>query len=283
MRTVLGRNVAHGFWSAQSAAVAAYAAVNIALISLRTPQAHMDWLLWEVVSSSLSDGEMYGGGSQVPFLWSPLMAPVMALFNSAPWLLVLAHFLVLPLLRSPLLIGLVLVSYGFWADIANMFTFVMVSGVLAWRGSRPAALVYIGLFLLMPRPVQLPLALLLVARMPSIRLAAAALTLSQGLAVLTTGMAAAWVSAMVEYGTGAHFDIGLTYHIGMWWLVLGIPLALILTVGRRPAWAGLMMSPYLLPQYFLILLVEDWHGACHQSRMAAGQRNEAGTARVRAQ
>ncbi|MDQ3690368.1 MAG: hypothetical protein M3406_10105 [Chloroflexota bacterium] len=136
------------------------------------------------------------------------------------------------MLRDGRLISLTLLSWPFWHDVAegNTMTFVLVAGVLALRGGRGAALVYIALYLLMPRPVQAPLAIWLLWQDPSIRLPALAILIFNALAVAASGYAAEWVAAMTEYGIGGAavqvHSIGPPRWLGSAWLLIGVPAGL---------------------------------------------------------
>jgi hypothetical protein len=188
-----------------------------------------------------------------------VLAPVIALvgvIGPLPWAIV--HLGALALLRDWRLILLVLVSLGFWTNVAggNTFTFVFVAGVLALRGSRRWALVYVALLFLMPRPVQLPLALVLLWRQPEIRLPAAGLFVLHAIAVLLTGYAADWIATLAALDVPS-WSMGPSYWLGLWWLAIGIPLGLVLLWRGHPGWAGLAWSSYWVPAYFLMPLIED--------------------------
>ena len=83
----------------------------------------------------------------IGFVWSPVAAWLMAgAALLGYWAWAALHVASVLLLRRPLLIGLALVSYGFWFDVAqgNTVTFVFVTGALALRGSR-GSLAYLAL------------------------------------------------------------------------------------------------------------------------------------------
>jgi hypothetical protein len=52
------------------------------------------------------------------------------------------------------------------------------------------------------------------------------------------------------------YAIGPAKLIGVLWVAIGIPLAVVLTRFRRLGLAGLAASPYWLPYYLLFLLLE---------------------------
>ena len=243
-----------------SVVVVVYAAVNIGLLlSWDIVGSHQaDWTLWEGIGTSLTSGTLYTADG-LPYLWSPLLAPVMALVGIVglvPWAVV--HVATLALLRDWRLIGLLLVSLGFWTNVVggNTFTFVVVAAILALRGSRGWAMVYLALLFLMPRPVQVPIGLLLLWRMPEIRLPTLAVFVAHAAAVLATGYADDWLQVMVSLGVPV-WSVGPSYWLGLSWLVIGVPLGLVLLWRGHPGWAGLAWTSYWLPHYFLIPMTED--------------------------
>ena len=236
--------------------IAAYIGVNLALIIYQTWAAFdHDWDFWRRVGEVARPYDVNESGLQ--YVWSPLMLPVISLATAAPWAWALMHFAAVAAVRDWLFGVLMLCSFGFWSDLAggNTLTFSVVAGVLAWRGNQPSALVYLALVYLMPRPVQLPLAFMLLMRMPELRVPAAALFIAH--AILVGGdQGAAWVQNMVQYAQTTPFDLGPRTLLGAIWLPIGLAIALWLTWRRRPGWAGLFASPYGLPQYFLMPLIE---------------------------
>jgi hypothetical protein len=217
----------------------------------------MDWAIWTGIWEAYGNGTLYTF-SEIPFVWSPLMAPVMALVPVMGfWTWAALHALAVLLLRDWRLIGLVLVSAPFWSDVAgaNTFVFVFVAGVLALRGSRFAGIVYLALWLLLPRPVQVPLALWLLWKMPELRWPFVALVVVNALAVLATGYGPEWIGTMLDYGQEPMWNIGPTFLFGTAWLIVGVPLAAWLTWRGHVGLAGLAMSPYVITNYLLMLLI----------------------------
>jgi hypothetical protein len=242
-------------------AVALYIGLNLGLLMfVRLDPGHPDWQLWLSLPDKLATGTLYVQTGETRWVWSPVIAPLMAL---APvigyWAWAALHVGAVLLIRDWRLVALILVSFGFWLDTAggNTFTFVLVAAYWALRGSKPAALVYLALCLLMPRPVQLPLAAWLLYAMPSIRLPALVLFVLHGLAVLWTGYADEWLAALIRQAGPTLGDIGPTLIFGKAWLIVGVPLGLWLLWKRRPLWAGVVVSPYMLPAYWLLPLLQE--------------------------
>lgn len=242
-------------------ALALYVAVQVRLLIHTVPSLSiipMDWHVWARVPEAMANGTLYDPtAGHFPWIMSPVMAPVMAGVALAGYpVFVALHFAAVTLLRDWRLIGLVLVTAAFWTDVAatNVFTFVFVAGVLALRGSRWGTLAYLALFLLMPRPVQLPLAVWLLWQRPELRMPFGVMFAVHGIAVLLTGYAGDWLYAMTSYGIRPAFNLGPTAWLGLWWMALGIPLAVVLARRGWVGLAGLAITPYLLTHYLLVLL-----------------------------
>ena len=244
-----------------------YAALNVGLALyfipefLRHPGVN-DYALWQTIPAALENGRLYHGVPSLPFVWSPvaawLLIPVVAI---GYWAWAGVHLIGLLALREWRLIGLTLMTWPFWHDVVqgNAFAFAFIAGAAALRGSRPAGIVYLALLLLMPRPVQLPLALWLLWKSSSLRWPFVLLFVAHGAVVLGSGYADDWWLAMTSYGINgpaqAHTD-GPPAWLGTAWLIVGVPLGFWLTTRGRVGWAGLAVSPYWLMPYYLMLLLE---------------------------
>jgi hypothetical protein len=139
----------------------------------------------------------------------------------------------------------------------NTVTFVFVAGVLALQGNKLAGLVSVALFVLMPRPLAVPLVAWLLWRNPDWRLPALWIVVIHGLAVLATGYTADWLIALSSAGSSQllpHINWGPTQLVGWWWFVVGVPIGAWLFWRGRVGLAGLALSPYILPHYVLMIL-----------------------------
>ena len=244
-------------WQVWAAGI--YFAINFALILVSYPlDGGPDWDLWVALPDAIADGAMYERRTEAPFVWSPVAGWFMALVPTVigywPWYAI--HIAAVFLLRDWRLIGITLITAGIWIDAAmgNTFTFVFVAGVLAYRGSRPAAIVYLALLLLIPRPLQVPLAAWLVWKMPEVRLPFLALVVVHTGVVIASGYALDWYAAMsIQGGNG---NVGPTAVFGYAWFSVGIPLAIWLTLKGRVGFAGVALSPYVLGAYWLWPAIE---------------------------
>lgn len=222
-----------------------------------------DWGVLAQLPERLADGTLYIHGPAYNFAWSPAAAWIIAVaivpFGYHAWFVL--HIVALALLRDRRLIAIGLLSLPLWIDagLGNVMAFVFVSAVLSLRGSRGGQLAYLALFILIPRPIQLPLAMWLLWKQPSVRLPFAAMAAAGLVIVLGTGHLFDWPAAVVRMSAthaAGEANGGLTHWFGMAWLIVGIPLAVWFTAHRRVGLAGLAMTPYMFPQYLLFLLLE---------------------------
>lgn len=194
--------------------------------------------------------------------YSPLLAALFAplsVLGAGGWrLLHLVAVLALP--TWPMrLIGLA--SWPFWYDVeaGNVLAFVVLAAAWALRGSRVGTSAYLVLLLLVPRPLMLPVGAWILWRRPEWRVPFAAALAVHGLAVLATGWADEWLVALVAAGADVAnpSNVGPSRFMGtIPWLIIGLPLAAWLTIRGRLGLASLAASPYWLPYYLLMLLLE---------------------------
>jgi hypothetical protein len=220
-----------------------------------------DWTNFQRAAQRVPDPILYQFAEPYAFRYSPIAAWLFGLIapiGLTAWRL--AHLAALVALRDWRLIALVLISYPFWFDVetGNLLTFVAVAGVAALRGSQTGAGLYLALFLLVPRPLALPLTVWLLWQRPEWRIPFAAMFLAQAAVVAALGLAGPWLAALVSSSSEfrADLNLGPTAVIGFWWLVIAIPLAAWLTWRGRLGLASMAASPYWLPYYFLMLLLE---------------------------
>ena len=265
-------------WAMWTSLLAAYLVVTVVLVAHAARQLvpFGDWNVWAQLPAHLADGTLYAHSASYTWAWSPLAAWIIAgvVLPLGPWAWAALHFAVLPLLRDGRLLLLVVSSYPFWLDtlMANTFTFAAVTGYAAWRGSRWAAMAYLALLVLMPRPVQLPLAALLLWHDRSLWLPFTAMVGVGGVTTVASGYAMDWAEVLAAIGVAypsPEFNLSPSRLFGPAWLLVGLPLAIWLIARKRPGWAGLAMTPYLVPQYLLILLLES-----DSAPSRAGQRRD---------
>lgn len=246
--------------------IAVYGVGTVALIAYtaRNLVPYGDWNVWMQVPSRLAELRLYDHSDPAyTWAWSPLAAWLFAVvvLPMGPMVWAALHLAALPLLREWRLIAFVGLSYPFWMDLlmANTYAFAALTGYAALRGSRWAAVAYLVLLVLMPRPVQMPLAALILWRDRTLWLPFAGIAAVAVVTTVGSGYTADWLGVLVTIGgdyPSQEFNLSPTRILGPAWLVAGIPLAVWLTIRNHPGWAGLVTTPYLVPQYLLSLVWE---------------------------
>jgi hypothetical protein len=223
-----------------------------------------DWNLFVTAADRIRSGiDPYGFAvAGEAYRWSPVAAwlfvPV-SLIGPLAWrLLHVAAALALPDRRLALVM---LLSWPFWFDFAtgNVMVFVLLLAVFALRGNRWASLGFLAMTLLVPRPLMLPVAAWLLWKRPELRLPTLALFIIHGALVLASGWGQEWVARLLETTStqvGIHFDVGPSSLLGELWVPIGLALAAILTWRGRLGFASLAASPYWLPYYLMMPLLE---------------------------
>lgn len=246
----------------QPFAFVAYVTINLYMIA-----AWMDWTpydadiaIWDALATGLATGTLYDLTSEIPFVWSPVIAPVQALVGATGfWTQAAVQLATVVLLRDWRLIVLVLSSFFFWPAILGenpLFTLTLVAGMLAWRGSDRWALVYLALSVMIPRPLQIPLMVLLLWERSRLRLPFLIGFAVHALLVLGSGYALPWAQVVIEQARTPVMDIGPRTLITPYWLWISIPFGVLFVALRKPGWAGLFFSPYWLGGYFLWPLID---------------------------
>jgi hypothetical protein len=115
---------------------------------------------------------------------------------------------------------------------------------------------YWWLTLIMPRPMQIPLAFYLFWTRPEARRGLLVLTAVNVGLVLIVGHGMEWVSYLLTRGAENMNEVfNIHPAADLLWLIVGIPLAVLLTLIGWPGQAGVILWPSLLPQYLLMAFV----------------------------
>lgn len=222
----------------------------------------VDWVQYVEAAGRLDGGDLYAVTDTYAYRYSPLLAAVFGLLaplGSLGWrVLHVAAALALP--SWPLRLA-ALLSWPFWYDVqtGNVMVFILLAAAWAITGSRLATGAYLILAILIPRPLMLPVAAWLLWKRPEWRLPFATAFAAHALAVLALGWGPEWIGTIVAAGRDADLpsNVGPSRFIGsLPWLAIGLPLAAWLTWRGRIGFASIAASPYLLPYYLLMLVLE---------------------------
>lgn len=220
-----------------------------------------DWVNLTEAAERLDDGTVYQFGEVYAYRWSPVAAWILGFVTLTPlWLWQVLHVAVLPLLRSWWLVAACLITFPLWFDIqtGNLMVFIAVTGFWAIRGNGPATALFLVLTLLIPRPLMIPLVVSILWNRPVWRLPFLLLFAAHAVLVVASGYGMEWLAALLAVGPEltSDFNYGPSGFIGLWWIPIGLALAVWLTWRGRLGLASLAISPYWLPYYFLMLLLE---------------------------
>lgn len=222
----------------------------------------VDFEQYVEASRRVGDGDLYAVTETYAYHYSPILAYLFApvsVVGILGWrLLHIVAALALPTWPMRLL---ALASWPFWYDVeaGNILIFSVLAAAWALRGSMVASAAFLLLAMLVPRPLMAPAAIWLLWQRPSWRLPFAAAFVVHLAAVLALGRGDDWVAALLAAGEDVTIpsNIGPSRFIGLLpWLALGVPLAAWLTWKGRLGIASLAASPYWLPYYLLMLLLE---------------------------
>ncbi len=241
--------------------------VNLVLVAITiwgffASDAAYDWLIYSEAGRRIGGTNLYVWNGQYTWNYSPLLAYLFALLipiGYVGWSLL--HVLALAALRDKWLIGITALSWPFWADLynGNTMVFVFVAAATALRGSALATAAYFTLCLVMPRPIMLPLRIWLLWKRPVWRPRFAGILTLNILLVLASGYGPAWIETLLGVSdavAASARDVGPGSVLGLWWIPVGAVSAIILTKYGHIGLASMAASPYWLPQYLLMSLLE---------------------------
>ncbi|MBA2632983.1 MAG: hypothetical protein H0U86_08310 [Chloroflexi bacterium] len=222
----------------------------------------VDWVQYLDASRRVTEGDLYVQTGDYGWRYSPIAAyafGIIGIIGTAAWRLI--HIAAAVAMPRLLLAVVTLVSWPLWYDIetGNTVVFFLLAGAWALTGSRLATGAYFVGLLLIPRPLMLPLAVWLLWKRPEWRLPVLGLFVIHGAAVLATGWADEWIAELIATPASIYIsstNVGPSRFVGLAWLIVGLPLGAWLTWKGRLGWASLAVSPYLLPYYLLMGLLE---------------------------
>lgn len=221
----------------------------------------VDWVQYVEAGERVWSGDLYGSTATYGWRYSPILAYGFTLLGVlGPFAWRLLHVAAAMALPGWKLVVVTLISWPFWYDVetGNTMVFVLLAGAWALRGSSVGIFGFLALALLIPRPLMLPLVAWILWQHPEWRWRFAAMFVVHGVAVLISGWAPEWIAELV-WTPAIHTspsNVGPSRFIGLSWLFVGVPLAAFLTWRGRIGLASLAISPYLLPYYLIMGLLE---------------------------
>lgn len=254
MRRVLTR-------TAIGVALAANAVLMVfAWQGLLSGSAPPDWLGLVDAANRVASGVDPYIGQTYGFRWSPvaawLLVPVVAVGFQVWQLLHLAVLAVLP--RRAVLLSLA--CFAFWVDLAmgNVVVFGFVLAYLALNGRSAGVLGFTAFALFVPRPLYIPLLLWLWLRNRDQRLPMVGIAVVIGLLTLATGYAWSWLEVLAKssHDIVNASNMAPSKLIGYAWVPFGAVAAVWAFRRGRLGLASLLASPYWLPYYFQMVLLD---------------------------
>jgi hypothetical protein len=222
----------------------------------------VDWVQYVEAAKRVGKPELYEISATYAYRYSPLLALLfgpLSLIGTVGWrLLHVAAAFALP--TWPMRIA-TLASWPFWYDLStgNVLVFILLAAAWGLRGSAVGAASFLALALLIPRPLMVPLVVWILWKKPEWRMPFVVGLGVEVVAVIAIGSAADWIRTLIA----ASEDAGLPSNVGpnrfigtAAWMLIGVPLAAWLTWKGRIGFASLAASPYWLPYYLIMPILE---------------------------
>jgi len=227
-------------------------------------QVGFDWVTFSEAGSLATIGANPYVASE--FRWSPAAAWLLYWITLVPWpVWQLAHVAAALVMPSWRLRALTLLAYPFWYDVmvGNVMVFVALLAVWTCRGSRWATAGFLVIAVLAPRPLMIPIVAWVLWRQPEWRLPAGLMAAGALVGSLLVGHVGAWIVRLAESRSQLEEVVNLapSVALGAAWIPIGIALAAMLVWRRRAGWAAVVIQPYLIPNYLLMLAVEADQGS----------------------
>lgn len=189
------------------------------------------------------------------WLWATLVVPI----GLVAWQLL--HLVALALMRDWRVVLLGLVSWPFWQDLANgnLMILVVLCAWWALRGNRVAAIGFVALSVLVPRPLMLPVLGWLLVRRPETRIWFAVIAVAVVGTSALAGQLDSWIDRTLVTAPqemSVIWNIGPSRILGSAWIPIGAVLAALFAWRGWLGTASVMISPYLFPYYLLMLLLD---------------------------
>jgi hypothetical protein len=228
-----------------------------------------DWTIFgEAGRRAVEGGALYAVEDNYAFRYSPLLAYLfwaIAPVGALAWRVMHVGAVGVLAIHDRRLALVTSLSWPFWFDVeaGNLMTIVLVLAALALAGRRWAIGAYLVAAIVVPRPLMLPIAIWLLWQHREWRWPFVTLFVLHAAIVVVTGWAPAWIGSLAGSSAeiGSLLNFGPSRVIGWWWIPIGLTAAIIFTWRGRLGWASLAVSPYWLPYYFLMPLLELRRGS----------------------
>jgi len=243
--------------------VANFAQVGLQVAWILLQSDGTDWHVFAVAWDRFNDGTLYVEESWwYIFRWSPVAAPLLipvAIIGENAWrVLHIVALAGLPGWRRLV----ALASYPFWFDVqaGNIMILVLIAAYWGLRGNAWAIGTTLVLALLVPRPLMVPLVAWLLWKHAGWRVPFAIMFIAHAGAVVATGYATEWLGVLLQATPQmlGDLNVGPSAIVGVWWMLLAVPLAAVAFWRGYPAISGLLLQPYWLPYYLLMPLADRY-------------------------
>lgn len=263
-----------------SAAAALRAAIDgrpLVLVGVAVATLFALWNLSEIVWDVLwiaregHDQDWYNIASVSPatpyvtpaFRWTPaaawIWATVVVPLGPITWRLL--HIAALAAFRDWRLAAIVGVSFAFWMDLAegNILTFVAVAAFWAVRENRVAAIAFVILAVLVPRPLMMPILAWLLWRRAEARWTLLVVATIVVLQALSIGELRPFIERLTNSGSELADPANFAPSIAIGWAWYPVALLLAWWAWRRGllGTASVLVSPYWFG-YYLLIVAADW-------------------------
>jgi hypothetical protein len=219
----------------------------------RSGLAFSDWANIANLPANPYDVTAFRWSPPAAWIWSTLIEPM----GENLWRF--AHIAVLALLPWRVAL-IVLVSAPFWHAVAggNMIVFAFVAGWHALNGNRAGIVAFTVMAALVPRPLMLPVLLVIVWRYPVARWSFGLAAIGVVVWSVAVGLADDFVARLLWAGgdMSSTANIGPSQFIGAAWVPIGLALGGWLLWRGHVGLASVAVSPYWFPAYLLFGLFD---------------------------
>jgi hypothetical protein len=164
--------------------------------------------------------------------------------------------------------------WPFWGSQlhGSLLPMIVVAAWTALDGRKAGVVAFVLFAALIPRPLMLPVLVVLLYRYPLARWAFGASVLFVVGYSLAVGQLDDWVLRLTAVGADQPYNVSPSAWIGAWWYPVGLTLAAFLTWRGWYGLASLAISPYLFTSYLLFALLDLRRLHVDQPHVGIGRR-----------